>query len=103
MTGDRGGDEGAGASASSSSSSPHSSSRRGVMLFPSHTEWMDTFDRHRTPGSRPGAGQQGPEQTPARTGPFRTPPSPTEGLGRGELLRTGRREPQGRHGSSGDI
>lgn len=42
LIGDIGGDVGAGVSASSSSSSPHSSSLSGVMLFPSHTEWMDT-------------------------------------------------------------
>lgn len=42
LMGDVGGDVGAGVSASSSSSSPHSSSLSGVMLFPSHTEWMDT-------------------------------------------------------------
>lgn len=42
LIGDNGGDAGAGASASSSSSSPHSSSLRGVMLFPNHTEWIDT-------------------------------------------------------------
>lgn len=36
--GDMGGDVGAGVSASSSSSSPHSSSLRGVMLLPNHTE-----------------------------------------------------------------
>lgn len=42
LTGDVGGDEGAGTSGSSSSSSSHSSSLRGVMLLPSHTEWMDT-------------------------------------------------------------
>lgn len=40
--GEIGGEAGAGASPSSSSSSPHSSSLRGVMLFPNHTEWMDT-------------------------------------------------------------
>lgn len=47
LIGDVGGDDGAGASVSSSSSS-HSSSRKGVMLFPSHTEWMDTFRGHGT-------------------------------------------------------
>lgn len=41
--GDIGGDVGAGVSASSSSSSPHSSSLRGVMLLPNHTEWMETW------------------------------------------------------------
>lgn len=42
LIGDRGGEVGAGVSASSSSSSPHSSSLSGVMLLPSHTEWMET-------------------------------------------------------------
>lgn len=42
LIGDNGGDVGAGVSASSSSSSPHSSSLSGVMLLPSHTEWIDT-------------------------------------------------------------
>lgn len=41
--GDKGGEVGAGVSASSSSSSPHSSSLRGVMLLPNHTEWMETW------------------------------------------------------------
>lgn len=45
LMGDNGGDVGAGASPSSSSSSPHSSSLSGVMLFPSHTEWMDTWEK----------------------------------------------------------
>lgn len=43
LIGDNGGDVGAGVSASSSSSSPHSSSLSGVMLLPSHTEWIDTW------------------------------------------------------------
>lgn len=47
LIGDKGGEVGAGVSASSSSSSPHSSSLSGVMLFPSHTEWMDTWKRSR--------------------------------------------------------
>ncbi len=47
MIGDNGGEEGAGASASSSSSSPHSSSLRGVMLFPNQTEWIDTYRVYR--------------------------------------------------------
>lgn len=42
LIGEVGREAGAGVSVSSSSSSPHSSSLRGVMLFPSHTEWMDT-------------------------------------------------------------
>ena len=41
--GDMGGEVGAGVSASSSSSSPHSSSLRGVILLPNHTEWMETW------------------------------------------------------------
>lgn len=45
LIGDNGGEVGAGASPSSSSSSPHSSSLSGVMLFPSHTEWMDTWEK----------------------------------------------------------
>lgn len=43
LMGDTGGEVGAGVSASSSSSSPHSSSLSGVMLLPSHTEWMETW------------------------------------------------------------
>lgn len=43
LIGDTGGEVGAGVSASSSSSSPHSSSLSGVMLLPSHTEWMETW------------------------------------------------------------
>ena len=43
LMGDTGGEVGAGVSASSSSSSPHSSSLSGVMLLPSHTEWMETY------------------------------------------------------------
>lgn len=58
LAGDVGGETGAGTSTSSSSSSSHSSSRRGVMLFPSHTEWMDTFNRYKPLGSvlSPGGG-----------------------------------------------
>lgn len=51
-----GGDGGAGTSASSSSSSSHSSSLRGVMLLPSHTEWMDTFNTGLGQREEPGAG-----------------------------------------------
>lgn len=47
LMGDKGGEVGAGVSASSSSSSPHSSSLSGVMLLPSHTEWMETWRRRR--------------------------------------------------------
>ena len=61
LTGDVGGDDGAGTSASSSSSSSHSSSLRGVMLFPSHTEWMDTFKGHKTGGRRSGPEARGAE------------------------------------------
>lgn len=43
LIGDTGGEVGAGVSASSSSSSPHSSSLSGVMLLPSHTEWIETW------------------------------------------------------------
>lgn len=60
LTGDVGGDTGVGTSVSSSSSSSHSSSRRGVMLFPSHTEWMDTFNRQGHLGHRSGTRQQVP-------------------------------------------
>lgn len=86
LTGDVGGDTGVGTSVSSSSSSSHSSSLRGVMLFPSHTEWMDTFNRQGHPGHRSGArrrvlrpgvlscwcgGVLGTEPTPVtRQGPF---------------------------------
>lgn len=55
LTGDVGGDGGAGTSASSSSSSSHSSSLRGVMLLPSHTEWMDTFNTGLGQREEPGA------------------------------------------------
>lgn len=60
MTGDVGGDTGVGTSASSSSSSSHSSSLRGVMLFPSHTEWIDTFNRQGHWGHGSGARRQVP-------------------------------------------
>lgn len=44
LIGEVGGEEGAGKSFSSSSSSSHSSSLRGVILFPSHTECIETLN-----------------------------------------------------------
>lgn len=46
LIGEVGGEEGAGTSFSSSSSSPHSSSLKGVILFPNHMECIETL-QHR--------------------------------------------------------
>lgn len=43
LIGEVGGEEGAGTSFSSSSSSPHSSSLKGVILFPNHMECIETL------------------------------------------------------------
>lgn len=96
LSGDVGGD-GTGTSASSSSSSSHSSSRRGVMLFPSHTEWMDTCKGHESGSTLgPAAGGSGAADPPpgrAQThgtlhgrgrARWRAPPSGLQSLNEGQ-------------------